>query len=147
MKFCATLWSCYKLIGSAPETNFPVCAASQISPDTVLHLLLPENRGAQEGLRSYSTEELKELLNKLMLMSGKKDHSSSGEVEKFAEVSIWVCAAAPLGGSGLMLTQMLSLLSCGNVWVDTELCSDTQRVVLMALPDAWHHKPQSQRSI
>lgn len=124
-----------------------MCAASQISPDTVLHLLLPENRGAQEGLRSYSTEELKELLNKLMLMSGKKDNSSSAEVEKFSEVSIWVCAAAPLGGSGLKLAQVLSLLSCRNVWIDTELCSDTQRVVLMALPDAWHPKPQPQRSI
>ncbi|XP_057630023.1 E3 ubiquitin-protein ligase RNF213-like [Chionomys nivalis] len=58
----------------------------KISPDTVLCLLLPENRGVQGGLRSYSTEELKELLNKLMLMSGKKDHSSSAEVEKFSEV-------------------------------------------------------------
>ncbi|CAO2646302.1 E3 ubiquitin-protein ligase RNF213 [Lemmus lemmus] len=58
----------------------------KISPDTILHLRLPEDHGAQEGLRSYCTEELKELLNKLMLMSGKKDHSSSLEVEKFAEV-------------------------------------------------------------
>ena len=124
-----------------------MCAASQISPDTGLHLLLPENRGAQEGLRSYSTEELRELLNKLMLMSGKRDHSSSAEVDKFSEVSIWVCAAAPLGFSGLKLAQVLSLLSGRNVWIDTELCSDTQRVVLMALPDAWHHKPQPQRSI
>lgn len=69
-----------------------MCIASQISPDTVLHLLLPDDHGAREGVRTYSTEELKELLNKLMLMSGKKDHSSNVEVEKFSEVSIWVCA-------------------------------------------------------
>ncbi|XP_052615833.1 E3 ubiquitin-protein ligase RNF213 isoform X2 [Peromyscus californicus insignis] len=58
----------------------------KISPDTVLHLLLPDDHGALDGLRTYSTEELKELLNKLMLMSGKKDHSSNVEVEKFSEV-------------------------------------------------------------
>ncbi|CAH6776517.1 Rnf213 [Phodopus roborovskii] len=58
----------------------------KISPDTVLHLLLPEDHDAQETQRTYSTEELKELLNKLMLMSGKKDHNSNLEVEKFSEV-------------------------------------------------------------
>lgn len=58
----------------------------KISPDTVLHLLLPDDHGARDGVRTYSTEELKELLNKLMLMSGKKDHSSNVEVEKFSEV-------------------------------------------------------------
>nr|XP_034361931.1 E3 ubiquitin-protein ligase RNF213 [Arvicanthis niloticus] len=58
----------------------------KISPDTVLHLLLPDHHGYQEVLRKYSTEELKELLNKLMLMSGKKDHNSNVEVDKFAEV-------------------------------------------------------------
>ncbi|XP_035293735.1 E3 ubiquitin-protein ligase RNF213 isoform X3 [Cricetulus griseus] len=58
----------------------------KVSPDTVLHLLLPEGHGAQEAQRTYSTEELKELLNKLMLMSGKKDHNSNLEVEKFSEV-------------------------------------------------------------
>ncbi|KAL6038048.1 hypothetical protein STEG23_019389 [Scotinomys teguina] len=58
----------------------------KISPDTVLQLLLPDDHGTREGLRTYSTEELKELLNKLMLMSGKKDHNSNVEVEKFSEV-------------------------------------------------------------
>lgn len=82
---------------SMPETNFQMCAASQVSPDNVLRLLLPEDHGAQEQLRSYSMEDLKELLNKLMLMSGKKDHNSNAEVEKFSEVSIWVCAAAHRG--------------------------------------------------
>ncbi|XP_029401804.1 E3 ubiquitin-protein ligase RNF213 isoform X4 [Mus pahari] len=58
----------------------------KISPDTVLHLLLPDGHGCPEALRNYSTEELKELLNKLMLMSGKKDCNSHTEVEKFSEV-------------------------------------------------------------
>ncbi|XP_055448252.1 E3 ubiquitin-protein ligase RNF213 isoform X2 [Psammomys obesus] len=58
----------------------------KVSPDNVLRLLLPEDHGAQEQLRSYSMEDLKELLNKLMLMSGKKDHNSNAEVEKFSEV-------------------------------------------------------------
>lgn len=58
----------------------------KVSPDTVLHLLLPDDHGYQEAFRKYSTEELKELLNKLMLMSGRKDHSSNVEVETFSEV-------------------------------------------------------------
>ncbi|KAI5277308.1 hypothetical protein MUG91_G144n75 [Manis pentadactyla] len=57
----------------------------KISPDTVLHLTLPESHGDQEEVRDYSLEELKELLNKLMLMSGRKDHNST-EVEVFSEV-------------------------------------------------------------
>ncbi|XP_070250935.1 E3 ubiquitin-protein ligase RNF213 isoform X3 [Myotis yumanensis] len=57
----------------------------KISPDTVLHLLLPESHKGRPELRSYSLEELKELMNKLMLMSGKKDHNSA-DVEEFSEV-------------------------------------------------------------
>lgn len=36
-------------------------------------------------MRVYSLEDLKELLNKLMLMSGKKDHSNV-QVEVFSKV-------------------------------------------------------------
>ncbi|ELK38302.1 Protein ALO17 [Myotis davidii] len=57
----------------------------QISPDGVLRLLLPESHKGRQELRSYSLEELKELMNKLMLMSGKKDHNSA-DVEEFSEV-------------------------------------------------------------
>lgn len=57
--------------------NFP-----QITPDSVLQLVLMEN---EENKRSYTLEELKELLNKLMLMSGKGEQGNS-EVDKFAEV-------------------------------------------------------------
>ncbi|KAM7069332.1 E3 ubiquitin-protein ligase RNF213 isoform 2-T4 [Molossus nigricans] len=57
----------------------------RISPDTVLRLFLSETLGGRKEARIYSLEELKELLNKLMLMSGKKDHNSA-EVELFSEV-------------------------------------------------------------
>uniref|UniRef100_A0A8C9DCK3 E3 ubiquitin-protein ligase RNF213 n=1 Tax=Panthera leo TaxID=9689 RepID=A0A8C9DCK3_PANLE len=57
----------------------------KISPDTVLQLSLPESHGGHEETRDFSLEELKELLNKLMLMSGKKDHSNV-QVEIFSKV-------------------------------------------------------------
>ncbi|XP_026908049.2 E3 ubiquitin-protein ligase RNF213 isoform X1 [Acinonyx jubatus] len=57
----------------------------KISPDTVLQLSLPESHGGREETRDFSLEELKELLNKLMLMSGKKDHSNV-QVEIFSKV-------------------------------------------------------------
>nr|XP_025715341.1 E3 ubiquitin-protein ligase RNF213 [Callorhinus ursinus] len=57
----------------------------KISPDTVLQLLLPESHGGHEEVRVYLLEDLKELLNKLMLMSGKKDHSNV-QVEVFSKV-------------------------------------------------------------
>ncbi|XP_075850113.1 E3 ubiquitin-protein ligase RNF213 isoform X2 [Microcebus murinus] len=57
----------------------------KVSPDAVLRLILPEGHGGHEETRDYSLEELKELLNKLMLMSGKKDHSNT-EVDRFSEV-------------------------------------------------------------
>ncbi|XP_010854827.1 PREDICTED: E3 ubiquitin-protein ligase RNF213 [Bison bison bison] len=58
----------------------------KISPDTVLHLILPEGQEGHKEKRDYSLEELKELLNKLMLMSGKKEHSNAEVVEVFSEV-------------------------------------------------------------
>lgn len=72
--------------GFSLQKNDPyTCAVPQISPDTVVRLILPESHGGHEDERNYSLEELKELLNKLMLMSGKKDHNSV-EVEVFSEV-------------------------------------------------------------
>uniref|UniRef100_A0A2K5Z6W0 E3 ubiquitin-protein ligase RNF213 n=1 Tax=Mandrillus leucophaeus TaxID=9568 RepID=A0A2K5Z6W0_MANLE len=70
----------------------------KISPDTVLHLVLPGSPGSHEEPREYCLEELKELLNKLMLMSGKKDHKNT-EVERFSEVrahlSPWLTPVIP----------------------------------------------------
>uniref|UniRef100_A0A673VDP0 Ring finger protein 213 n=1 Tax=Suricata suricatta TaxID=37032 RepID=A0A673VDP0_SURSU len=57
----------------------------KISPDMVLQLSLPESHGGREETRDFSLEELKELLNKLMLMSGKKEHSNV-QVEIFSKV-------------------------------------------------------------
>lgn len=74
-------------------TRFPSRHLPQTSPDTVLRLLLPEAPGGPDGERSYSLDELQELLNKLMLLSGQKEQSNS-EVERFSEVR-----AAGLGPS------------------------------------------------
>nr|DBA30609.1 TPA: hypothetical protein GDO54_006568 [Pyxicephalus adspersus] len=54
----------------------------KITPDSVLQLALLEN---EENERTYTLEELKELLNKLMLMSGKGEQGNL-EVDKFSEI-------------------------------------------------------------
>ncbi|XP_042303497.1 LOW QUALITY PROTEIN: E3 ubiquitin-protein ligase RNF213, partial [Sceloporus undulatus] len=55
-----------------------------VSLDTVLCLTILENYEHPEEVRQYSLEELRELMNKLMLMSGKVEQSA--EVDKFSEV-------------------------------------------------------------
>ncbi|XP_023555015.1 E3 ubiquitin-protein ligase RNF213 [Octodon degus] len=89
----------------------------KISPDAVLNLILPENPGSMEEVRSYSLEELKELLNKLMLMSGKKDHNNE-EVERFSEV---------FSGMQRLLQAFLNLYTAGNMlfraWTAEVYCS------------------------
>ncbi|PNJ88407.1 RNF213 isoform 3, partial [Pongo abelii] len=96
----------------------------KISPDTVLHLILPESPGSHEERREYSLEELKELLNKLMLMSGKKDHNNT-EVERFSEV---FCSVQRLSQA------FIDLHSAGNMlfrtWIATAYCSPKQGVSL-----------------
>ncbi|XP_023378779.1 E3 ubiquitin-protein ligase RNF213 [Pteropus vampyrus] len=93
-----------------------------ISPDTVLHLLLPESHAGQEEVRRYALEELRELLNKLMLMSGKKDHNST-EVEVFSEV---FCNVQRL------VQAFISLHSAGNMlfqaWTAEVYCSPRRDV-------------------
>ncbi|XP_068134510.1 E3 ubiquitin-protein ligase RNF213-like [Hyperolius riggenbachi] len=56
----------------------------KITPDNVLQLVLAENEETEDR-RRYSLEELKELLNKLMLMSGKGEQGNI-EVDKFSEI-------------------------------------------------------------
>ncbi|KAM5170405.1 E3 ubiquitin-protein ligase RNF213-like [Mantella aurantiaca] len=56
--------------------------SKKITPDSVLQLVLLEN---EEDERIYTLEELKELLNKLMLMSNKGEQGNS-EVDKFSEI-------------------------------------------------------------
>ncbi|XP_067087748.1 E3 ubiquitin-protein ligase rnf213-alpha-like [Osmerus mordax] len=57
----------------------------KLSMDTAVKLLIPEDHNEDREMRSYSLEDLRELQNKLMLMSGKGDQGQC-EVEQFAEV-------------------------------------------------------------
>ncbi|KAL4658167.1 E3 ubiquitin-protein ligase rnf213-alpha-like [Arapaima gigas] len=53
--------------------------------EAVLKLNIPEEHEEGQEMRCYSLEDLRELQNKLMLISGKGDQGQ-GEVERFAEV-------------------------------------------------------------
>ncbi|XP_050764641.1 E3 ubiquitin-protein ligase RNF213 [Gymnogyps californianus] len=56
----------------------------KVSLDNVLHFTLPGSSGDNEASRKYSLAELRELQNKLMLMSTKGEQGL--EVEKFSEI-------------------------------------------------------------
>ncbi|XP_048674799.2 E3 ubiquitin-protein ligase RNF213 isoform X3 [Caretta caretta] len=95
----------------------------KVSLDTVLFLSLPESHGDSEEMRQYSLEELRELLNKLMLMSGKGDQGM--EVEKFSEVFSNVQRLA---------LSFIDLYSAGNMlfrsWIASVYCSPTSEVCI-----------------
>ncbi|MEE6521288.1 hypothetical protein FKM82_019418 [Ascaphus truei] len=97
----------------APDAN------KKITPDSVLRLDLPEG---DEDVRCCTLEELKELLNKLMLMSGKGDQGNI-EVEKFSEVFFNVQRLA---------NSFIDLYLAGNMlfrtWEATIYCSDDRKV-------------------
>lgn len=57
----------------------------KLSLDTALKLQIPEEHDDSQQMRCYSLEDLRELQNKLMLMSGKGDQGQC-EVDYFAEV-------------------------------------------------------------
>ncbi|XP_042360235.1 E3 ubiquitin-protein ligase rnf213-alpha [Plectropomus leopardus] len=57
----------------------------KLSLDTALKLQIPEEHDEGRQMRCYSLEDLRELQNKLMLMSGKGDQGQN-EVDHFAEV-------------------------------------------------------------
>ncbi|XP_025026630.1 E3 ubiquitin-protein ligase RNF213, partial [Python bivittatus] len=84
--------------------------------DTVLDLTVQESHGEQEKKRQYSLEELQELMNKLMLMSGKVEQSA--EVDKFSEVFSSVQRLA---------LSFMDLYSAGNMlfrnWIADIYCS------------------------
>ncbi|XP_062976188.1 E3 ubiquitin-protein ligase RNF213-like [Elgaria multicarinata webbii] len=88
----------------------------KVSLDTVLCLAIPESHGDQEEVRQYSLEDLRELMNKLMLMSGKVEQSA--EVEKFSEVFSNVQRLA---------LSFIDLYSVGNMlfrsWIADVYCS------------------------
>lgn len=52
--------------------------------ETALKLYVPEECGEEQEVRCYSLDDVRELQNKLMLMSGKAEHNN--EVEYFTEV-------------------------------------------------------------
>ena len=60
----------------------------QLSLDTALKLRIPEEHDGGEELRWYTLEDLRELQNKLMLMSGKDQ--GQHEVDHFAEAGLHV---------------------------------------------------------
>uniref|UniRef100_A0A8C0H5B1 RING-type E3 ubiquitin transferase n=1 Tax=Chelonoidis abingdonii TaxID=106734 RepID=A0A8C0H5B1_CHEAB len=95
----------------------------KVSLDTVLLLSLPESHGDSEEMRQYSLEELRELLNKLMLMSGKGDQGM--EVEKFSEVFSNVQRLA---------LSFIDLYSAGNMlfrsWIAHVYCSPMSEVCI-----------------
>ncbi|KAK5599708.1 hypothetical protein CRENBAI_016743 [Crenichthys baileyi] len=57
----------------------------KLSLETALKLQIPEEHDEGQHMRCYSLEDLRELQNKLMLMSGKGDQGQN-EVEHFVEV-------------------------------------------------------------
>ncbi|XP_023412590.2 E3 ubiquitin-protein ligase RNF213 isoform X4 [Loxodonta africana] len=89
----------------------------QVSPDSVLRLVLPESHGDSGQIQEYSLEELRELLNKLMLMSGKKEQNNV-EVEVFSEVFFNVQR---------LVQSFINLYSAGNMlfrtWTAEVYCS------------------------
>ncbi|KAM4598338.1 E3 ubiquitin-protein ligase rnf213-alpha-like [Polymixia lowei] len=59
--------------------------SKKLSLDKALKLQIPEEHDGGQEMRRYSLEDLRELQNKLMLMSGKGDQGQN-EVDHFAEV-------------------------------------------------------------
>ncbi|XP_078081837.1 E3 ubiquitin-protein ligase rnf213-beta [Mustelus asterias] len=95
---------------SSPEIN-------KLSLGSAITLNLSEVHDDSEEVRSYTLEELKELQNKLMLMSGKGDHGRE-EVERFVEVFANIQRLA---------VSFISLSSAGNMlfrnWKAEVYCS------------------------
>ncbi|XP_078124896.1 E3 ubiquitin-protein ligase rnf213-alpha-like isoform X2 [Sander vitreus] len=60
-------------------------SVKKLSLDTALKLQIPEEHDEGQQMRCYSLEDLRELQNKLMLMSGKGDQGQN-EVDHFTEV-------------------------------------------------------------
>uniref|UniRef100_A0A672YT28 RING-type E3 ubiquitin transferase n=1 Tax=Sphaeramia orbicularis TaxID=375764 RepID=A0A672YT28_9TELE len=76
--------SSLSLASAINDKGIYLISAQRLSLDTVLKLLIPE--GHDDGqIRSYSLEDLRELQNKLMLMSG-KGHQGKKQVDHFVEV-------------------------------------------------------------
>ncbi|MCJ8738386.1 hypothetical protein PDJAM_G00035330 [Pangasius djambal] len=75
----------------------------KITMETTVKLYVPEGHGEDQEIRCYSLDDVRDLQNKLMLMSGKAEHNN--EVEHFTEVFDHVQRLAGI---------FLDLLSAGN---------------------------------
>ncbi|XP_062387528.1 E3 ubiquitin-protein ligase rnf213-alpha [Sardina pilchardus] len=97
----------------------------KLSLDTVVKLQIPEEHEDGQELRHYSLEDLRDLQNKLMLMSGKGDQGQS-EVDLFAEVFASVQRLA---------VAFIDLYAAGNPlfrqWQATINCKAEQAGVIM----------------
>ncbi|XP_068605931.1 E3 ubiquitin-protein ligase rnf213-alpha [Brachionichthys hirsutus] len=60
-------------------------SANKLSLESVLKLQIPEEHDDGQHMRGYSLEDLRDLQNKLMLMSGKGDQGQN-EVDRFGEI-------------------------------------------------------------
>ncbi|XP_072882379.1 E3 ubiquitin-protein ligase rnf213-alpha-like [Hemitrygon akajei] len=104
-------------INSSGIYNISSHGKSKLSLGSAIILKLSESQDDNEELRSHTFEDLKELQNKLMLMSGKGDHGRE-EVDRFVEVFSNVQRLA---------TSFISLFSAGNMlfrnWKGEVYCS------------------------
>ncbi|KAE8588683.1 hypothetical protein XENTR_v10022690 [Xenopus tropicalis] len=96
----------------------------KITPDNVLRLELPDEDQEQHQVRTYNLEELKELLSKLMLMSGKGEQGNA-EVEKFSEI---------FSNVQRLVKAYIDLCLSGDIlfktWEATIYCSDDSNIAI-----------------
>ncbi|KAG2461062.1 R213A ligase, partial [Polypterus senegalus] len=119
--FMESLKKLWKALESDPDLPKKL-----LSLDTALQLKIPEEH--EDGFpefRHYSLDDIKELQNKLMLMSGKGEQGQS-EVDHFVEVFSNVQRLA---------TTFIDLYSAGNMlfreWEATITCSGNKEVCLV----------------
>ncbi|KAM8945658.1 LOW QUALITY PROTEIN: E3 ubiquitin-protein ligase RNF213 [Pelodytes ibericus] len=95
--------------------------SKKITSDSVLRLTLPEDVDDSDNVRFYNLDELKELLNKLMLMSGKGEQGNV-EVERFSEI---------FSNVQRLVKSFIDLYLAGNMlfrtWEATVYCSDDEK--------------------
>ncbi|XP_075132003.1 LOW QUALITY PROTEIN: E3 ubiquitin-protein ligase RNF213-like [Leptodactylus fuscus] len=100
----------------APKDN------KKITPDNVIQLNLQQEGDSNIHERGYTLEELKELLNKLMLMSAKGDQSNE-EVDKFSEI---------FSNVQRLSSSFIDLYLAGNMlfrtWKAEIYCSDNEPI-------------------
>lgn len=114
--------------GRASAPAMLTISALQVSLDSVLRFTLPGSSGDAEATWKYSLAELRELQNKLMLMSAKGEQGL--EVERFSEVRFQTQGLLLLGArAGFALGYELL-----GLWVTVELLGVVVTGTWMFLP-------------